>query len=263
MGKSIDEQLQEADRALVAAVTEYGPDHEIVAEKLVLYAAVLRRSKTRLLDAVNMEARANVIMGNSLAPTSSQAVGEKQPLVSNKVESLGFRKSHFLDRCASSYAVLGELLRKVSGKRRVIVTILTVLLVLLSLVFGNYCLHLQTPKEFKISGAVWVTKKTGESDIQRGLQIYLCTERARSRLFSYYMVDHLTEVIKNDVLSVTTTDVNGKFAFESVKPGSYCLCAEYDTAFSNAVWFVPVDVSNSDATVDLFNGNFRCSQNKF
>lgn len=53
--------IEAAESALREAEQSHGADHPFVADRLVDYANLLRKSKTRLLDAVNMEARAKVI----------------------------------------------------------------------------------------------------------------------------------------------------------------------------------------------------------
>lgn len=285
MGKSIDEQIQEADRALVAAVTEYGPDHEIVAEKLVLYAAVLRRSKTRLLDAVNMEARANVIMGAAPSNTSpsSARTHQSQPTSGSrlwnsveKVFSGLSSKSGLLEvwsETCSKTDKESKHKRQFCSKRAIAVSVLVLLLVAIGTTISVLRPNLSTEKatpEFNVTGAVWVTKGSGESDIQRGMKVILCKPGATEGYQKWRMgvspvmpqlVDPYNFVSLHQ-LSSTTSDVDGKFSFSHVPPGTFYVFAKYESAFSYAVWFVPITVSDCDIKVDLCNNNFDYTTNK-
>lgn len=57
----LNERIQAAERALHAAERDFGPQHEVVAETLEAYATLLRRVKSRTLEAVNVENRAHDI----------------------------------------------------------------------------------------------------------------------------------------------------------------------------------------------------------
>src|SRR3990167_480710 len=58
---TLENAMAEAERALQVAIDSHGAEHPVVAECLEDLARLLRVSKTRLLDAANLEARAKVI----------------------------------------------------------------------------------------------------------------------------------------------------------------------------------------------------------
>ena len=61
MNQEIEQQLHLAESDIAASELRYGPNHPELAEKLSKYAALLRQTEKRALDAVNVEARAKAI----------------------------------------------------------------------------------------------------------------------------------------------------------------------------------------------------------
>ena len=61
MSQEIEEQLHTAESEIASCERQLGPNHPELAEKLSKYAALLRQTEKRTLDAVNVEARAKAI----------------------------------------------------------------------------------------------------------------------------------------------------------------------------------------------------------
>jgi len=141
-----------------------------------------------------------------------------------------------------------------------------------------------TPVQATVSGSAWITKKAGQSDIQRGLEVVLCSDSVRPKLKqvrdekwnaspSQYSNDDLFKqvdgyrhldldvmnqvaVTNDECFKTTKTDVNGKYTFSNVQKGSYILYAPYESSFSKAYWLVPFEVKNSKPVeIDLENSN--------
>jgi hypothetical protein len=72
MDKSLADELKEAEAAVAEAEKKLGPDHPDLADKLQRYAALLRQTEKRVLDAVNVEARARAIRAKMYAEDEKQ-----------------------------------------------------------------------------------------------------------------------------------------------------------------------------------------------
>ncbi len=157
-------------------------------------------------------------------------------------------------------------------------------------------------KKGTISGAAWITKKAGQSDILRGFEITLCKvsviqdinklQETEIALFAFWLarfeqaketgdttsmrecLKHLSKygclnlVLRRDAslkhaLTTVRTDVEGKYTIPAVPFGSYYLYAGYETEFSKAYWLIPVKVeSRKLISINLDNSNAREIWNK-
>ncbi len=123
----------------------------------------------------------------------------------------------------------------------------------------------------RIVGSAFITRRSGESTILRGLHVYLCDATFESiyhnHIKSHYPeglaapaafeIDFLavTYELPNWTKATTTTDVNGKYEFRDVAPGQYCVFAKLTTDQSVATWVVAVRVDKGSTTLDLTSNN--------
>jgi hypothetical protein len=123
----------------------------------------------------------------------------------------------------------------------------------------------------RIVGSAFITRRSGESTILRGLQVYLCDATFES-IYHNHIKSHYPEglaapaAFEIDFLAVnyelpnwtkatTTTDINGKYEFRDIAPGQYCIFAKLTTNQSVATWVVSVRVDKGTTTLDLTNNN--------
>lgn len=77
---SYDAEIEKLEAELKTAESQHGAHHHAVASCLISYASILKANKIRLLDAANMEARANVIMDKTELLMEKQIVTEDVPV---------------------------------------------------------------------------------------------------------------------------------------------------------------------------------------
>lgn len=72
MDNTLPQQLKEAELAVAEAEKQFGPDTLELADRLLKYAALLRQTERRKLDAVNVEARARAIRAKHFQAEEAQ-----------------------------------------------------------------------------------------------------------------------------------------------------------------------------------------------
>ncbi len=134
----------------------------------------------------------------------------------------------------------------------------------------------------RISGGAYITLKDGSSVILRGLEVTLCEYEMLEELEndswfkgflekfgkgdsehvgdSYLLCAKSTfqlKVLQNKLRFQTAkTDIDGKYSFDKVSAGSYCLAATTRVGNSTAFWAVPVFLSAGEtATSDFSQSN--------
>lgn len=126
----------------------------------------------------------------------------------------------------------------------------------------------------KIKGAAWVTKGSGQSDIQRGLEVVLCPpilpESVATAMHLYKndyfsltdSIDAIDSAIAPLVKYSAKADVDGKYVLPDVVPGKYHLYARIKTNLAAAYWLVPLEIaSGQELSLDLDNTNMRAVEN--
>ena len=93
----------------------------------------------------------------------------------------------------------------------------------------------KTPIKTRISGGAWLTKKSGSSEVIRGLRVYILRD--------------------GKAIDYTQTDVDGKYSIE-VEEGDYVLSAIRSNPYSVVTWKIPIKVRGPrDIVIDLHNDN--------
>lgn len=301
MGTDFEKQITEAESALKNAEQQFGPSSVEVAQCLESCARLLRQAKVRILDAANMEARAKVIRTQN-PPVNSP----KQPATPNSESEADTKKC---PSCAEAIKADALLCRfcKTNLKRKPMniptLTLGSALLMVLGVIAWltwtspikrdttsysqapeNPLFNTVVPKS-KISGAAWIVKGGGQSDIQRGLEIALCKDsvisaivRAKQKVsddfgksglsaHGYYgllaALPNMSKAVGRDAVKLVKTDVDGKYLMTNIRPGHYCLYAAYTTNFSAAYWLIPVTIAVAEEVkIDFENGNIMESHNK-
>lgn len=127
----------------------------------------------------------------------------------------------------------------------------------------------------EISGASWIIRGNGNSDILRGLPVYLCNGKIATSLESVSepkTADYaglsealvlMNPLVTKAAVQNTATDIEGKYKFSKVEPGSYFVYAPLKTSFSAAYWLVPIQVEKGGRqNIDLYNASMKSMFNK-
>lgn len=133
-----------------------------------------------------------------------------------------------------------------------------------------------------ISGAAWLTKRGGQSDILRGLDIHICDpatvdvltdkhvktniamyeEAAPSGLtenvdFGGGAAKAIDQAVKPHIKYSITSDIDGKFSVE-LPAGRYVIYAKQSSLLDCAVWLLPIEIEGGEnKTINLENHNTK------
>lgn len=259
------------------------------------FARFLKANKVRLLDAANWEAKAKVMRGK-LSTRNHSLQNVESPDTERSSEDT--RICPFCAETIKIDAVICRFCRINLRSRNKLISIICICLAIIATL--AYWIYVSTPKidvhayrkdmapailpKAKITGASWVVKEGGQSDIQRGMEIVLCNtgvvveignalrsakeELARDSIRSPYLIldkafSLIGQSISKDIVQITQTDVDGKYVMTDIKPGSYLIYARYQTNFSACYWLIPVKITGAEELkINLDNSNMMECVNK-
>jgi hypothetical protein len=149
----------------------------------------------------------------------------------------------------------------------------SLIILILSTITVSSCALLDQTCE--VEGGSWIIRGTGSSDILRGLPIYLCNGKVATALepvsepktADYFgLSESLTSmepIVSKSAIQTTSTDIDGKYKFTKVEPGSYFVYAPLQTSFSVGYWLIPVQIEKgTHQKIDLYNTSMKSMYNK-